>query len=259
MPREIVNRDTVFQDDPVSRFGNAYKIEMYIENIEGFDGGGDLFTKFGVEIRDGATFVMARRRFVQHLSKQKGFNENQNYRPREGDLIYLPMSKTYFEITRVDTESPFYQLGQLPVFKMRCEMFEYNDEDFDTDIAEIDTIESNHAYQTVLTVPAGSYTFDINEELRQDNSSYTMGGEVVKWDAGELKLYVAHIGGIADSDGAYHTWTTTAAVVGQTNSSSFTPTGVNEQLDEAAQNDVFDVTADLFIDFSESNPFGDPS
>ena len=30
---------------------------MYIENAEGFEGEGDLFTKFGIELRDQANFV----------------------------------------------------------------------------------------------------------------------------------------------------------------------------------------------------------
>ena len=54
VPRELVNRDTIFGDDNTSRFDNAYRIEMYIEGVEGFDGEGDLFAKFGVEIRDAA-------------------------------------------------------------------------------------------------------------------------------------------------------------------------------------------------------------
>ena len=56
LPRDIVNLDDVFKDDAASRFNSSHKIEMYIENIDGFDGEGDIFTKFGVEIRDQATF-----------------------------------------------------------------------------------------------------------------------------------------------------------------------------------------------------------
>src|SRR5210317_1091044 len=76
IPREIVNRDGIFQDDSVSRFDNAYRIEMYIENIDGFDGEGDLFTKFGVEIRDAATFILARRRWNQTVGLLEGYDSN---------------------------------------------------------------------------------------------------------------------------------------------------------------------------------------
>ena len=155
IPRELVNRDGIFDDDMTSRFDNAYRIEMYIENIDGFDGEGDLFTKFGVEIRDAATFVVARRRWQNVV----GFYENSEtepfYRPREGDLVYMTLSKTFFEITRVETESPFYQLQNLPTFRMTCELFEYNDEDFDTGIDEIQEIEEDFTYKYQLILDSG--------------------------------------------------------------------------------------------------------
>lgn len=71
IPREIVKRDRIFEDDAVSRFDNSYRIETYIENVEGFDGEGDLFTKFGVEIRDAATFIMSRRRWSSVVAKNE--------------------------------------------------------------------------------------------------------------------------------------------------------------------------------------------
>jgi len=58
LPRDIVNEDRILGDDVPSRFNSSYKIEMWIENVDGFDGEGDLFSKFGVEIRDQATFVV---------------------------------------------------------------------------------------------------------------------------------------------------------------------------------------------------------
>ena len=80
LPRDIVNEDKIFGDDVPSRFNSSYKVEMYIDNIEGFDGEGDLFTRFGVEIRDEATFVVARRRWKQSVSRHD--NEINSERPR---------------------------------------------------------------------------------------------------------------------------------------------------------------------------------
>jgi len=97
IPRDLVNEDTVFGDDTESSFNSSYKVEMYIDNIEGFEGEGDLFTKFGVEIRDEATFVVARRRWLQTVGRYD--NEITGERPREGDLIYLPLSNSTFQIT----------------------------------------------------------------------------------------------------------------------------------------------------------------
>ena len=145
IPREIVNKDKIFGDDIPSRFSDAYKIEMYIENTEGFDGEGDLFTKFGIELRDQATFVIARRRWRELVGDR--LVEEHQFRPREGDLIFLPLSESLFEVKRVFTESPFYQLSQLPLFRLQCELFEFSDEDFDPGIEAIDHLEEDHAYQ----------------------------------------------------------------------------------------------------------------
>jgi len=149
LPREIITQDQIFADEVESRFSEAYKVEMYIENIEGFDGEGDLFTKFGVEIRDQATFIVARKRWKNLIG---AYLEENNFRPREGDIIYLPLSNSMFQIMKVETEAPFYQLNQLPTFRLRCELFEYNDEEFQTMVDEIDDVVSEGAYQYALTM-----------------------------------------------------------------------------------------------------------
>lgn len=149
IPREIVNKDKIFGDDIPSRFSDAYKIEMYIENTEGFDGEGDLFTKFGIELRDQATFVVARRRWKKLVGENLAEN---NFRPREGDIIYLPMSQSMFEVMKVETETPFYQLSNLPTFRLQAELFDYSDEDFDTGISEVDVVEYEGAFQYKVTM-----------------------------------------------------------------------------------------------------------
>ena len=146
LPREIVNKDSIFLDDVPSRFGEAYKIEMYLDGNQ-FEGDGELFAKFGIEIRDTATFVVSIKRWRELIGRK--LTEN-NFRPREGDLIYLPMSNSIFEITKCNNYDPFFQLGQLPTYKLSCELFEYNDEDFDTNIANIDKIEEDGAFQYKL-------------------------------------------------------------------------------------------------------------
>lgn len=178
IPREIVNKDKVFLDDVPSHFSDAYKIEMYIENVDAFAGEGDLFSKFGVELRDQATFVCARRRWKGLIGEKL---DSYNFRPREGDLIYLPLSQSIFEIFKVETESPFYQLSQLPTFRLQCELFEYNDEDFDTDIDTIDIIEEESAYQYKLTmktpaVATATATASIDEDGQVTSITSTDGG-----------------------------------------------------------------------------------
>ena len=260
LPREIVNRDTIFSDDSTSRFKDAYRIEMYIENTEGFDGEGDLFTKFGVEIRDAATFIVARRRWNSKVAFYENTDTQSFYRPREGDLIYLTLSRSFFEITKVETENPFYQLKDLPVFRIRAELFEYNDEDFDTSL-NLDTIESNHAYQTILTFDLAQMTgkFEIGDTITQTNpNGFTITGDVVKTDAtvsSAYKVYVAHAGA---SDGEFHNFSTLYRIENE-NGIGGKPSAVGEEdLQDSQQNADFDTEATNIIDFSEQNPFGDP-
>ena len=151
LPRTIVNENKVFADDVPSAFNSSYKIEMYIENTEGFDGEGDLFTKFGVEIRDAATFIVSRRRW-KGLVGQTTNDIEQIERPAEGDLIYLPLSNSMFEIMHVEHEQPFYALSNLPTYKLRCELFTYNNESFDTSLSVLNELEVTGAYTYDLTL-----------------------------------------------------------------------------------------------------------
>lgn len=152
LPRTLVDEDKIFGEDILSRFKSAYKVEMYIENTDGFDGEGDLFTKFGVEIRDQATFIIARKRWSQMVSRYD--NEVSGGRPREGDIVFLPLTNKMFEITHVEHEVPFYQLSKLNTYKLQCELFEYSGEDFDTDVDNIDQVEVDYAYNYELKINA---------------------------------------------------------------------------------------------------------
>jgi len=253
LPREVVNKDSIFLDDVPSRFGSAYKVEMYIENTEAFDGEGDLFTKFGIELRDQANFIVSRKRWKQLIGSRL---DEANFRPREGDLIYLSLSESIFEIRRVETETPFYQLSNLPTFRMQCELFEYNDEDFDTDIAGIDAIEVESAFQYALTMDSSSVGFTVGETIIQAFDTYDMKGEVTDWSDSDNILQVAHVGA---TDGKFHTFTTNNTLEGQTSGAVATPTLVQElqEIQKDAQNQVFNDFESDFLDFSESNPFGD--
>ena len=254
LPRTIVNENRVFGEDVASKFSNSYKIEMYIENTEGFEGEGDLFSKFGVEIRDEATFIVARKRWNTTVGRID--NQIEGERPREGDLIFLPLSNSLFEVMHVEHEQPFYQLSNLPTFKMRCQLFEYSDEDFDTDLVSIDGIEQNNAYEFDMVLSGISGNFEIGERVEQTLLDGTiLGGEVSKWVSDINTLSIIHLGG---NDGKFHLPVTGRTITGQESNASGTISSFTEdnQLSANEQNDDFD-TLD-FIDFSETNPFGDP-
>lgn len=262
LPRDIVNEDRVFGDDVPSRFNSSYKVEMYIENTEGFDGEGDLFTKFGVEIRDQATFVVARRRWTTTINRFD--NEINSTRPREGDLVYLPLSNSMFQIMAVEHEQPFYQLSNLATYKLRCEKFEYSDEDFDTNIDAIDGIERSYAYEYLLTLDSAGGGFTVGETVNQTLSSgVIMSGEVAAFSDSDNVLKLIHIG--AD-DGNYHefvanrfvTGTTSLDLAGTLATATVSAVAEDNQISQNEQNTDFSTIGADFLDFSENNPFGDP-
>ena len=256
LPRTIVNENRVFGEDVPSKFNNSYKIEMYIENVEGFDGEGDLFTRFGVEIRDEATFVVARKRWNTTVGRNN--NEITGERPREGDLIYLPLSNSMFEVMHVEHEQPFYQLANLPTFKMRCQLFEYSDEDFDTDVAAIDGIEQNAAYEFDMVLSGVTGDFEIGERVEQILADGTiLSAEVSEWTSSTNSLSVIHLGG---NGGKFHLPSTGRTITGSESNASGTVSSYTEdnQLHGNEQNDDFETLGADFLDFSENNPFGDP-
>ena len=169
LPRKIMDRDFILGEDAESQFNSANLIEMFIENTEGFEGEGNIFQKFGMEIRDEVTFIVARRSWSKTVGM---FNSDvTGDRPAEGDLIYLPLSKSFFEVSYVEHEQPFYQLSNLPVYKLQARLFEFNDEEFNTGIAELDGIEAEFAYQETFEYGSVSGTFQFGERIKHISAS----------------------------------------------------------------------------------------
>ena len=53
LPREAWDTtDQIFGENIQSKFERAYQMEMYIANVDGYEGDGDFFSKFGLEIRE---------------------------------------------------------------------------------------------------------------------------------------------------------------------------------------------------------------
>ena len=247
LPREIVEEDSILGEDVQSTFGDAYSVEMYIENTDGFEGEGDLFSKFGVQVRDTATFVISLRTWERFISLDS--NLATSLRPNEGDLIHFPLSGSMFEIKFVEHENPFYQVGKLFVFKLQCELFEYSGEDFDTG-TNADLVELDQAYQVKLTMfNTGSGNYTVNENVTKDG---VVVGEVVSWSPQN------HLLSVKDN-------TITLAVndvlIGASSAAEYTIQSIEDVLtfgnDGNAQNKDFEDTADNYLDFSETNPFGE--
>ena len=271
VPRTLVSRDSILGEDPASKFDDAYLMEAYLENIDGFEGAGDLMSKFGLEIRDEATFVISRRVWERLVGK---FSTNvSDPRPQEGDVIFLPMTNSFFEINFVEDDSPFYQLSNLPVYRMQCSLFEYSDEDFDTGVEILDQKTGAAAYQVFVDVTvSGGNHFEVGETVSQIVSTgITVSGEVqqrTKTSDIAGTYGISNIG-VTGSTGVAKDFivSSTAVLTGGTNSYTGTITKVYDVSDNtqtfttdgAAENVSIELEADSFIDFTESNPFGDPS
>jgi len=247
LPRTIVDRDDLYGEDRLSTFNAAAEVEVYIKNVDAFEGEGTILSRFGLEMRDEITFTIARKRWNQIRQEkllteigynllQETANTNQpsrqflstpaqtfgflleegtgdgyqitSERPMEGDLIYFPMVDKLFEIKFVEHEEIFYQTGRLQTYDLRCELFEYSSERIDTGDAVIDAIEDNYSNDLLF------YQFTL-----EDDSG------VLLTEDGDTLLQES-------------TLNTT---------------------DSQANNSVFrsEILADDILDFSESNPWGE--
>jgi len=183
IPRDYLSIDKIFGEDPGSYFDNAYVLEMYLQSFRGFEGN-DVITQFGLEIKDRVFLVFARKRFKQEVT-----NKNSSItRPREGDLIYFPPSKSLFEINFVEHENPFYPLGRLYSYFITAELFTYSYEKLNTKISAVDEVMTdtrgfsggtiiplNNGLGTtagsndILKSEAAGYTFDPNNPFAECN------------------------------------------------------------------------------------------
>lgn len=137
--------DHILNEDSLTIFDTAYEMDVYVKSVDGFQGDGDFLSKFGLQIRDSATFTVAFRTFERFVTRLTPTI----VRPKEGDLIYLPMNNKFFKITFVEHESVFYQTGALQVYDLKCELFEYSNERFETGIYDIDHFYDDHKTSSI--------------------------------------------------------------------------------------------------------------
>jgi hypothetical protein len=140
IPRELVAKDEILGEDRLSKFRDAYPIDMYLESVDGFEGQGAFIQKFGLMMEQSATLTVARRTWERVVGKHGG--SVLPNRPCEGDLLYFPLTNGLFEIKFVDHQDPFYQLRKLYVYKLQVELFQYASEKIDTGNKDIDLFET---------------------------------------------------------------------------------------------------------------------
>ena len=156
IPRKFVRKETILREVSSSKFDDNFALEAYISNYEGYSGQGDILSRFGMSLKDDLNLIISKERyedFIAPFLNGEGDREIElSSRPREGDLVYFPLGQRLFEVKFVEHEQPFYQLGKLYVYEIKCELFEYEDEVIDTTISEIDTQIEDEGYITTLTL-----------------------------------------------------------------------------------------------------------
>ena len=255
IPRTLVREDTLMGDDTYSEFNDARLIEIYIKDVDGFSGEVDVISRFGLEIHDEITFTVAVRRYRElGFSTAEDVADGRDRIPKEGDLIFFPLVESLFEIITV-ADQPygdiFYQTGSLQGYDMKCVLFEYTDQKFDTGVEAIDNIERLHSYSVDFTMGAGSGTYIVDEEVYQGTYATTeYKAEVAEWTAGTKVLRLMNM--TKNFDG-------TQNIVGKDSGASYAITSFDMQkssTDTQASNQLIEQEADAIIDFTEGNPIG---
>lgn len=245
LPRNVVEKDDILNEDVQSSFDDAYSVEMYLENTDGIAEQGDLMSKFGVYVEEEATFVISLRSWERFISTDS--NLVTSLRPNEGDVIYFPLSGSMFEIRYVEDSNPFYQVGKLFVFKMRCTLFEYSNEDFETGTSA-DNIEADMSFANDFTMSVGDENYIAGENIQLSNEVV---GEVIGWDALSRVLSIRSLTKeLRVGDPLFGEESGVVRLV----------ESVSDSLDfddGNAQNDDFELNNGNFLDFSEINPLGE--
>jgi hypothetical protein len=185
LPRSIVAEKTVIKEVILSKFDDSFRIEAYVSNFSGFGGQGDILSKFGVRSTDELTLIISKERYEDFISPFLSTQDDikVSTRPQEGDLIYFPLDNSLFEIKYVEGKTPFYQLNNLYVYELRCELFEYEDEIIDTTIKEVDEVIKDFGYITTLQMITGDVrAATATVQLSREQAGFPFGKSVRKID-----------------------------------------------------------------------------
>lgn len=270
IPREYLNRDIIFGEDPISRFKDCYPLEMYIQNVTSFGGQMNIINKFGINITDRVTLQVSKTRFEQEVTQ----NDTNILFPREGDIIYFPFNKSLFEINYVEDKIPFFQFGVLNVYTLTCELFTYSFENIETGIQDIDQVEEKRKYNMyAFTLSSGPVTGSV--VLNRGDTVYQVAGVtgagVTYANSTAEAIVVEYTGNttyVKSVEGTFISGTSGTQSIKSLNSGTeyyllgVTLTDVNLSVDPVStvdeiENDVYAEKADTEINFNRDNPFSE--
>jgi hypothetical protein len=253
--------DYLFGDHALKQYTRAHPIEMYLENVTGMDGEGDFISKFGLEIRDEMSFLVSRRRFKQTTA---GSNL---IRPREGDLVYVPLVQNFFEITFVEHENDqamFYTLGRgrggnVYVYALKLKLFVFSNEVIETGITEIDEQIREHYARTKITLTTGSNDYIADEIVYQGTDLANATAQALVYSSDTR----SSTGKFVDVYRVFGNFVS-GSLIGATSNTIYSASVISDAvtLDNAFEdiidnNRIQEESMDI-IDWAETNPFGEP-
>jgi len=250
--------DQIYGEDPVKLYNKAYQLEMLVENVNGPDGASEFFSKFNLEIKDHMRLVVARKTFNKYV-------QNLN-RPREGDLVWVPFLNNLFEINFVEEDKDFHRFGRRPpyymFYELRCELFKFSNEVFQTGVPDVDNMSLNYNYtitmnmNSIANVSLGKMYFPSEYVYQGANLTFsTSSGTVKAWDSVNNIIQIVNVKGVMAPNVQLIGNTTNAVYLV---SSSVNREDFSKVAEEIADNIEIGSEANSILDFVESNPFGTP-
>ena len=245
--------DFLYGEDTLKQYTSAYTIEMYLEDVTGMEGEGDFISKFGLEIKDEVTLLISRRRFAATVPQT---------RPKEGDLVYVPLVQNFFEITFVEHENNqamYYTLGRgrganVYVYALKMKQFVFSNEIIQTGIAEVDEQIRDAYPRTRISLLSGSGTFIEDEIVYQgSNLAYATAQAIVYDTTGNTSIDIIRVIGNFASGNVRGNTSSANWII---NTVSDTAT-MNTAFEDVVDNSRIESEADGILDFTENNPFGE--
>jgi len=250
IPRSLVNVDEIFGEDRLPKFENGRELEMYIQSYDGFEGEGEVMSQFGLEIKDEITLSVSRTRFLKVFA-----DKNYAY-PREGDLVYFPLTNGLFEINFVERDKDFHSFGKIFTYDLKCSMFKYSGEDMDTGFDVIDGATADVYTQLVFAqLNTGNGNFTEGEIAYLYDTTGATGAtlDIVNWNSTDKTIEATLVAGslenprniFGDNSGA----TYDVSSIGLTND-FFVKDSFENNLE-------LEFEAAGFLDFTDTDPFSE--
>lgn len=127
MPREVGPEESIFGEYLASKIEKGIPLRVFIEEMEAWSGGGDMYTKFGLQVTDECTIHTNKTSWLQATN----FSLSADVYPKQGDLFWIAKAQKLFQISHIEDETTpgFYLFGNRTGYKIQCKMFSYNHEE----------------------------------------------------------------------------------------------------------------------------------